>query len=398
LDLLSTGLFTTLNTYSKSNFLHKESGVLYLLLTKQNSLKLLTISIWTCVIFVSAQLVAKDKPIKIVDHNIFCNPALNSSYYIDKENSLKIHDIIQPEYQHKFIDNTSEILNFGMVSSTIWIKFSIQSLLDVSPYLEIDNPALDTIEYYLYNSKGILVHHHATGNYVNIEDRSLNISDLIIDMKLGNDEVYTCYLKANSKSSSILMPMRIAPMKKYYEVIYTKSTLQGLYFGFILFLFIYNVFLFFSLKDSSYIYFAFFIACIGLLFALFKGFGMQYIWNNFPYVNQLTPLIGAVAGIFIILFRAKFLNSKSKTPKLHLWLLSLMAFYVIVIGLNLGGIQYYSTKLLEYNSAVVLIFIVFIAIKRLNQGYKPAKYFLFAWSFYVIGFITYLLRDNGWIV
>ena len=345
----------------------------------------------------NTDLEAKENLITVNDKDSYYNPALNASYLIDKNNRLKIHDIFGPEYHDIFIPNNQEIINIGFVPSTLWLKFTIQNVLSTSLYLEIDNPALDTIEYFLFNTDHKLVHHHLTGNHLNIENRSLNSGNLMIDLNLNDSSIHTCYIKINSTSSTLLAPLRIASLKKFYEINQRESVWQGIYFGLILFLFIYNLFLFISLKDVTYIYFALFIASMGFLFALFKGFGMQYLWNRYPEVNQFTPLIGATACIFMILFSAKFLNSKTKTPILHKWLYALNGIYVLIIISNLFHFAFLSTNLIIYNSMLGLLFLMFLAVKAWKDGYAPAKYFLLAWSFYVAGIFLSFLRDNNFI-
>ena len=347
--------------------------------------------------FFNASVIAKDDLLIINDYRNSYNPALLTYFLIDQTNNLKISDITSSAYQDKFRPNSKEIPHFGLESSSIWLRFQAQNLLSTSPYLEIENPALDTLEYYLVNKLGSVVHHYITGNHARIENRTIRSGELMINLSLADNDIYYCYLKINSYSSTLLAPMRIASLKKFYELNQSESVWQGLYFGLILFLFIYNVFLSISLKDLTHLHFALLIASMGLLFALFKGFGMQYLWNNFPEINQLTPFIGAVAGIFMILFSAKFLDSKEKTPTLHIWLLALIGLYAFVIILNILGFQYLSINLIIYNSMLGLMFLMFLAIKAWRDGYEPAKFCLLAWSFYVIGIFTSFLRDNNLI-
>ena len=339
-------------------------------------------------------IAGKADPVIVEDNHISYNPAQNSYYYIDPSNKLKIDDIRSSEYQDKFVLNTKEIPNFGLEPSSVWFRFSLQNLLSHSPYLEIDNPVLDTIEYYLINKMGEVVHRYITGNHVKIGNRNLRSGELMIDLNLPDKNTYTCFLKIKSSSSAILAPLRIATLSKFYELKRIESVWQGLYFGLILFLFIYNIFLFYSLHDTTYLFFALFIASMGFLFALFKGFGMQYLWNNVPEINQLTPLIGALAGIFMILFSAKFLDSKNKTPILHMWLHAIVGIYFLVIVLNIFKYQFLSINLLIYTSVLGLMILMFLAIKGWRDGYEPAKFYLLSWSFYVVGIVTSLFRDN----
>ena len=360
-------------------------------------MKRLGILIFGFVTISISSIKAEVEPIIIADNDISYNPASSLYYFIDPSKQLKIDDITSSDYQDKFELNLKEIPNFGLESSSVWLKFTVQNSLSSSPYLEIDNPALDTIEYFLINNEDVVVHRYITGSHSKIVKRNIKTGELLIDLKLPDKEIYTCYLKINSSSSTILTPLRIASLSEFYELKQSESVWQGLYFGLILFLFIYNIFLFYSLKDSVYLYFALFIASMGCLFALFKGFGSQYLWINFPEINQFTPLIGATAGILMILFSAKFLDSRDKMPTLHMWLHALVGLYVLVIVLNIFGSQFLSINLLIYNTMIGLMFLVFLAIKGWRDGYEPAKFYLLAWSFYVVGVVTSFLRDNNFI-
>lgn len=340
---------------------------------------------------------AQETIVKILNDDTFYNPASQLTFMTDINNTLKISDILKPEYQKEFIHVSGEIPAFGMISSSVWMKFSVQNFLDSSPYIKIVNPALDTVEYFLINNLGQLVHHHLTGDFEKVNDRTIRSWEFLQDMNIKDSEKYTCYVKISSVSSSVTASIQIAHLKKFYESKNSEAIWQGLYFGLILFMLVSNLFLFFSLRENSYLYFGLFIACIGLMFALLNGFGIQYLGDDLVIYNIYVPLVGSLAGIFIILFTSSFLNARIKTPKLHIWLLSLIGLYIIIIGMNVAGLHFISSQLLLYNSIFVLFFIMFVAIKAWSDGFVPSKYFLFSWSFFVSGFIIFLLREYGLI-
>jgi hypothetical protein len=177
-------------------------------------LKKLVFGICVVLLISSAHVHAHNSDIMINDNYTFYEPALKSTVLIDASTKLKISDILSVEYQKKFNAKNHKIPEFGLVSSNIRFKFSIKSLLEFSPYLEIGNPALDTIKYFLFNKEGVLVHQYLTGNFEKIEDRFIQSSQFLIDMNLDFNTSYTCYLKISSRSSSIMVPMRIASLKK----------------------------------------------------------------------------------------------------------------------------------------------------------------------------------------
>ena len=345
------------------------------------------------IIIIFAKVFATDKLLVVGSEKDLYNPAIGMQYFVDEQNSLAIQNIIDPAQQLKFIDVDGEIPHFGITSSTIWLKFDIRNHLENSPYLEINSPSLDTIEYFLVDNSKNLVHHNITGNFEKIDKRKIQTSQFLFDMNLEKDQVYTCYLRTRSESSSIILPITIASIFKLYESDQRNTIWQGIYYGLIIFLFIYNLFLFFSVKDSSYLYFALFIACLGFMFSIFNGMGLLFIWSSYPFSYGLMPMFGAGAGIFMILFSARFLNSRAKTPKLHIWLLALIGLFVGIIIMCLIGRDFYTTQLLFYNSLTGLFFLMFLAITAYKDGYKPARFYLMAWSFFVIGMITSFLRE-----
>ena len=145
---------------------------------------------WIFLTLASSPLMANDSQLIIDDYYTFFNPTLHASYFIDTKNELNISDIVHPDFQGKFTSVNQVIPQFGLVSSTIWLKFSIQNLLNTSPYLELENPALDTLKYYLFNNNGDLVHQHSTGNFKQINQREIRSGQLIIDMNLNDQNMH----------------------------------------------------------------------------------------------------------------------------------------------------------------------------------------------------------------
>jgi signal transduction histidine kinase len=340
---------------------------------------------------------AGERIITIDSKSEFFNPASESSYFIDKNKNLKFEQICREEFQDHFIPITKDIPNFGRVSSPVWIRFSVQNSLTESPFLEIDNTALDTIVYHLVNKDNILVHRSLAGNHQVAQSGKITGANAMIDMQIEDAQTYTCYLKINSNASAVMTPLRIASLENFYVSKQQSSVWQGIYFGLILFMLIYNIFLFISLKESTYIYFALFITSMGWLFNLLNGVGMNFIWINIPELNRFIPTVGSIAGIFMILFSSKFLNASEKTPKLHQRMTILIGLYVAIIFVNLLGFEYLAANLVSFNSLLALSFLMFLAVKLWKDDYEPAKLFLFSCIFLVAGIGTDLLQKNNLI-
>jgi signal transduction histidine kinase len=339
-------------------------------------------------------LEAKDYPLLFDNESKFFDPAVHISSLTDSENMLDIQDVLSDRFSDKFIKPDGEVIHLEDAGSTYWFKFEVRSSSATSPYLEINNTALDTIEYFLIDSQGFIVHHEVTGNAVKVEDRDIKSAHLLINMHLESKQPYTCFIKVKSSVSSLVIPMRIATLEKFYESIHGRYLWLGIYFGLILFLFVYNLFLFISIRDTSYLYFSLFIGCTGLLFALNSGVGKTLLWESLPITIFWVPVLGAASSTLMVLFSARFLNSRIKTPRLHLWLVALMVINIPLILLNVLGFSELAVKLILYNSVMSLFFLMFLAVKSWRSGYQPAKFYLLSWSFHALGIMLSLLVNS----
>ena len=335
--------------------------------------------------------------LQIGDNSKFYNPAVFSSYFIDPEDRLSIHDILNSKNNIKFIPQSNDIPNFGLISDAVWLRFDIKNMLNDSPWLEINNPDLDKVEYMLFNKSGDLVHHHIARNSDRISSRTLMSGRYMFDMHLNTGEEYTVYLKTKASTSILMLPMRIASLQAFYQSGHVEWIWSGVYFGFILFLVVYNLFLTFSLKDRTYFYFAVFIAFIGLLFVIFKGVNLELLGIDFEKLNQFTVVLASLSGVSLILFSSLFLQSSKKYPVLHKWLLGLTGLFFIIIGIDIAGYRFIAIKLMVYNSLTGMGFMILLAAKAWKDGYKPAKYYLLAWSFYLTGMLIHLARESALI-
>ncbi len=352
---------------------------------------------WVLAAFIASRSEAKDLLLKITDNDQYYYPEEFTSFFIEQDKSLEIRDILEAEEENRFLPGEPYELLSQFENSTLWLKFPIQNFTAVSPYLELDNSDLETVEYYLVDHTGEVVHQNFYSKTIPLKNPSFESGKFLMNMHLDKGTSYVCYLKIHTTIIPDDFPIKIASIEQYYGSMLNQNLWQGIYIGIIAFLFIYNIFLFSSIRDTSYLYFALFIGFTGLVFSLYSTIGEQLIWDAMPSSTLWEPLLGAAASSSMVLFSSRFLNSRQRTPKLHLWLLALMIINVPFIIIGVAGYQHLSIKLILYNSVMSLIFIIFLTIRSWRSGYQPAKFYLLAWSFHVVGILITLLLDASLI-
>jgi len=357
-------------------------------------LKRVIVFIWVQLILLIGGLEAKDFHLTIEDNDHIYNPSPFASILIDQENTFILADILSPDLVDSFHPYQDEVVKLSTMNSSIWLRFKVQNLSSHASYLEIKNAYFDSAEYFLINDTK-LIHYELLGNAVYVRDNRLKISSLLFDMQLVEDAIYTCYIRLKPKQKSVQVPIRIATLESFYKLKHRENLWQGIYFGLIIFLIIYNAFLFISINDTSYLYFGLFVTFTGLLFSLYSSVGKELIWDNLPYWTMRESVVGTLTSTAMILFSSRFLNSKRKTPKIHLWLLALILINIPFLAIGLFGLHTLSTQLIFYNSVMSLLFLMFLAVKSWSSGYQPAKFYLIAWSFHVGGVVLSLMMETS---
>ncbi len=168
----------------------------------------------------------------------------------------------------------------------------------------------------------------------------------------------------------------------------------GLYFGVMLVMILYNFFIFLSIKDKSYLYYVIYIVCVFLTQASFQGYTFQFLWPNYPFITHYGFfIVSCLSGITGIMFMKLFLQIKLYHVSINRISYFLYACYFLSVCFLVLQNFKTSWKILEISAMLVSIYMLITPIIILRKGYKPAKFFLIAWSVFLIGIFIYVLKD-----
>lgn len=328
---------------------------------------------------------------------VFSDPSkilsLDSAIFVyeDKTNSLKFEQAISKIYK----PTGNSVPNLGISKSTYWIKIKIQNN---SPYenliLKLAAPQIDKIEFFYPNSpneyNSIL-----SGEYQPFNNRKYKDPNFLFDLSIPNQSNKTYFFKISS-AEDIVLPFSVGTKDMTFEQIKMVDIVSGIYIGIMLVTILYNLFIYFSVRDKSYLYYVAYVLLVLLVQTGFQGYFYQYIWPNFPKFSQYSVfLFSSLVGIAGMMFMNVFLKVKYYYKKLHLLTYFLSLIYLIPILLPLFGFNNISWNVLSANAGLVSFYMLFVSIMVVRKGYSPAKYFLVAWSIFLLGVIGFVLKNVG---
>lgn len=319
------------------------------------------------------------------------NLAYTAEYCKDADSSLTINDFISGGKPVSFTTLGTHGVNFGITSYTYWVKTTFRNMTGSPLLIKVGNHGLTDVT--VYETAGPkLVSQYRTGSWVAYKDKIIKDVDFLFPLAIGNNQTTTVYIRVFHYRGTEF-PL-VAGTQMAFALKGTADVMtEGIYYGFMLLMILYNLFLYFSLRDSSYLYYVAYIFFMGLLNATINGYATRFFWPSAPVLNQYEDIIPACTGMAGILFVASFLNTRKNVPVFHNIFIGLFAGYIAVIIIVLSGFLKAGTIAVEMLSIVLVVIFFIAAYRTMNKGYKPAKFFLIAWSFLLLSVIIFILED-----
>ncbi|WP_442590992.1 sensor histidine kinase [Pedobacter sp. AW31-3R] len=316
-----------------------------------------------------------------IDHDIFI--------FKDPSRTLGINEVI-----HKnFVRIDQEVPNLGITADRIWVKFTIRNQSpEENLLLVIAQPAIDSIT--LYRSFQHQIFHSANlGKYRPFHERIVDNPNYVFPVSIPKNTEETFYISINS-TDQIQLPISIGTQRSVLENDNNRNILFGIYAGVILIMILYNLFISFTVKDSSYLYYIIYIFFVGLTQATFQGYAFKFLWPDSPWLAiNSSMLVPFFSGISTAEFLKRFLQTKRSTPALHRGINMFIILYIVVLVLWMSGFHAISIQCLQILAMFGSLYFLYVANAIRQQGSRPALFFLVAYTIFMFCVVIFVLRN-----
>src|SRR6476659_268905 len=172
-----------------------------------------------------------------------------------------------------------------------------------------------------------------------------------------------------------------------------KAILYGIYIGIMIIMILYNLFIYLSVRDPSYLFYVLYVAFMTLTNVIDKGIAFEFLWPSYPVLNHYVTIIGCLTGIFAILFAMSFLHISRYSKTLKYIFYGIIFSYFISMAIVLFQERFIGLIVSESLTIVATLTLLSAGIVVYRKGYKPALYYLAAWTFRLLCGIIFLLED-----
>ena len=285
---------------------------------------------------------------------------------------------------------------FGFTQGATWFHGRLfnQNAREPRWLLVLHYPLLDNVDVYLRYPDG-RVEHMASGDTLPFSARSIRYRHPNFWIELPQRTEVELLVRVASRSS-LQVPLAIYTPKAFAEFERDSQLGIGVFYGILLALLCYNLVLWLSLRDASHFWYMCHVTGFGLVMFCLNGLAFEYLWPNSPWwANHAIPLSMAISQIAMHQFCRVFLELEERQPKADKVSQALILFFVLM-GVGSFFLEY-RTVVRPMTLAVFpgALFILYLAINAIRQGYAPAKVFLLAWAFLLAGTALYASVSFG---
>ncbi|MDE1166787.1 MAG: 7TM diverse intracellular signaling domain-containing protein [Pseudomonas sp.] len=326
----------------------------------------------------------------------------STQVFEDVDGSATIGQITSAAMAGKFHRQREAVLNAGYSRSVFWLRLDLRYAphdpsVARSWLLELAYPPMDSIELYLPDKLGNFALAQRTGDSLPYSVREIKQNNYLFAIPFPAYELKTVYLRIHSEGS-VQAPLNLWSYTAYIEEQPTRLYVLGLIYGVLLGMLVYNLFIYLSVRDTSYLYYILYIASFGLYQVSVNGAGIEYFWPDNPWwANAATPFLIGSSALFGSQFARSFLQTADHTRWLDRLLMALMACGSIVMLMSLASSYGLALRLA---TALALIFTVVIfsaGIIAWWRGLRLARYFVIAWTAFLLGGIVNTLMVLGYL-
>lgn len=268
-----------------------------------------------------------------------------------------------------------------------WLEFSITNNTDKDRnwYLEITDPHIDSVAFYtgleLTGESGYRI--PFSRRYFEHKNHQFGIA-----LNAGETRKFLLRLNPHYDIGFSFLIRNDQSTLSYAQKEYW---LLGMYYGIILIMALYNVFIFFSVRENVYLYYVLYALSCGIISFSEDGMGFQFLWPEVPYINFLIGYVGPILFLLsFVLYANSFLQTKKRWPLGFTLILGSFVFYLVLFTSHVLG--WFDDKWKSFFLLIPFTVVLISAARIYSKGFVAARYFMLGCSFIVLSLIVFVLR------
>nr|WP_286674982.1 diguanylate cyclase [Pseudomonas subflava] len=314
----------------------------------------------------------------------------------DVGGELRIKDMADPAVQQRFQPARGRA-SVGQNPNPWWIKLELQRTTDAPArwWLEIGAVTQLDLQLYTPDGRGGWALRQSGERVGFAEGRDHDYRRMLLQLPDLGETPQTFYLRSYDPAGNSF-PLKVWQLDQLDHLASHENLGLGLIYGIIAALLLYNLFIFFTLRDSAYFWYVLTTAGALLLIVSMSGHGFQYLWPEGPvpfWLDRIT--LPSLWGFCACRFTQTLLQTRLHVRWAHHLLSFACVFYVVAVVLEAFGQRNLAAWIIALLSLTSIPAALGSAMIRWRQGYFPALLYLCGYGLILGSISLALMRSTG---
>lgn len=351
---------------------------------------------------------------KVLDASDTYSNVIDSAYYLEDSEKNLDFDTVASMDESRFHTIRGGAAGFTFSASAYWFRFRVENNRPsaLKRLLAFEPTWLDKVDVRVMTPVGDKQTFRGGDRYPGSE-RDFDHPNTIFSLDFVPG-VSTVIVRVETRDPFVVA-MELWEEHAFYEHDDGFSKYIGFFYGILIAMGVYNLFLFFAIRDRLYAFYVLYIAFFLMMNFTYSGYSFFYLWPEHPewgnWAHSILIYLYTLSGLF---FAVVFLNIKKRLPKVHKVFVGyvVLVVAVFIISAFTGG---YAHNVFTSILFVVLfsLFAFILGIVSWLNGNRTARFFILATTAGLFGaattaftvssilpfnFFTYRAADLGMIL
>jgi adenylate cyclase len=300
-------------------------------------------------------------------------------YLEDESEELTIDDLFVEPWSSQFRPIGSSRYNLGYTQSAIWVQITPAGADQTNELgdqlLVLDYPHFGAVEAWAVDESHRITPLGKRGLRHGFGEQQWDRSRIIYDLSRLDDIPQTYYLRLRSESV-MSIGLRIVQPEAFALEVSQRRLVQGLFYGILLAMGLYNLFIFAVAKERVYLYYFFFLLCFGIY--QFQFDGLTYVWlsdltSNYIAQQKVSIWLGILGYVWGVLFIRDYLVLREKAPRIDRIYQGLGVIMATGALVGLFGNTWLVNMLANILGALLMIAMIVGGVDLLRKDYGPSR-------------------------
>ncbi|GAB3012936.1 hybrid sensor histidine kinase/response regulator [Bowmanella dokdonensis] len=310
----------------------------------------------------------------------------------DPSSRLTIEEVLDRQDQFTWPDSRNP--NHGFGSAALWFHTSFSNVSQRSEwFIDIAYAQNDQVDLYLV-ANGRLIAQSLQGKAR--QDQNYRFPTL--EASLPYATRLDLYVRVQSEGEARIVPVTLTAKPLFERLQSGENLLWGIFYGGLLVLVLYSLSLFASVRETSLLTYCLYMGA-ALAWQFVWGGHIQVFWHSATadWLSQHTHLLFILVLLGAAVFTLTFLNARQTAPKTRRLIHLIAGAGALLGGLSLFDVvpPVWQRGLVDLLSLLAIASYLYAGYESYAHHFRPARYFIFAWSILLTVALASLLSRVG---